>query len=586
MKLQLMTGVALAAALFSAQAHAQDPSAAPAYGSMQLSSGFAPDPVSVGLRAGGAIDAAQASDMCWGYITHQPSYNLDFQAGNAFDLYLSAVSDVDTVLVVHQPDGSWSCNDDGDGIGLNSGVMIENPQSGTYNIWVGTYGSGVGYEPAMLHISELAFSTDNVYSRAPNAALAPEHGSASLRAGFRPDPRTFPVQAGGDVDLSRNTASCWGHADQAPDLWVDYEANDENRLYLSMESESDTTLMVEGPNGQMFCSDDEVGLNPGIRIDEPESGRYAVWAARYSDGADVPATVYVSETGYLGTVDTPPVFDYSLPSNYGSTELTAGFAPDPYNVSLQAGGDVPASEAVDASCRGYATTAPDYDVTYTAGDFDLYISATADRDATLIVNAPDGSWWCDDDSAGDLNPGLVFDNPQSGRYDIWVGTYSEGPAADATLHISELGWGSEFMPSPQLDFSLESNFGSVELTGGFTPDPYVVDLVAGGDIAAEEGADQSCRGYVTEQPDFELSFEPGMLDLYISALSDSDTTLVINDPSGNWVCNDDGSEGLNPGIHFEQPQAGVYDIWVGTYWEGEGAPAQLAISELGFLQPE
>ena len=115
----------------------------------------------------------------------------------------------------------------------------------------------------MLHISELAFSTDNVYSRAPNAALAPEHGSASLRAGFRPDPRTFPVQAGGDVDLSRNTASCWGHADQAPDLWVDYEANDENRLYLSMESESDTTLMVEGPNGQMFCSDDEVGLNPG-----------------------------------------------------------------------------------------------------------------------------------------------------------------------------------------------------------------------------------------------------------------------------------------------------------------------------------
>ena len=95
-----------------------------------------------------------------------------------------------------------------------------------------------------------------------------------------------------------------------------------------------------------------------------------------------------------------------------------------------------------------------------------------------------------------------------------------------------------------------------------------------------------CRGYVTAQPDFELTFEPGMLDLYISALSDSDTTLVINDPSGNWVCNDDGSEGLNPGIHFEDPQAGVYDIWVGTYWEGEGAPAQLAISELGFLQSQ
>ena len=524
--------------------------------------------------------------MCWGYITHQPSYNLDFQAGNAFDLYLSAVSDVDTVLVVNLPDGSWACNDDGDGIGLNAGVMIENPQSGEYNIWVGTYGSGVGYEPAMLHISELGFSTENVYSRSPDAAMAPEFGATSLRAGFSPDPRTFQVQAGGDVDLSRNTASCWGHADQAPDLWVDYQADGEHRLYLSMESESDTTLMIETPGGDLLCSDDEIGLNPGVRIDEPESGRYAIWSARYSSGADAAATVYVSELGYLGTVDTPPVLDYSLPSNYGSTTLSAGFAPDPYNVDVQAGGSVPVYEAIDGSCRGFASTAPDYDVTYEAGSFDLYISATAERDATLIVNAPDGSWWCDDDSAGDLNPGLVFDNPQSGRYDIWVGTYSEGPLADATLHISELGWGSEFLPSPQLDYSLESNFGGVELTGGFSPDPYVVELVAGGDIAAEEGADQMCRGYVTAQPDFELTFEPGMLDLYISALSDSDTTLVINDPSGNWVCNDDGSEGLNPGIHFEDPQAGVYDIWVGTYWEGEGAPAQLAISELGFLQSQ
>ena len=223
------------------------------------------------------------------------------------------------------------------------------------------------------------------------------------------------------------------------------------------------------------------------------------------------------------------------------------------------------------------------DVTYTAGDFDLYISATADRDATLIVNAPDGSWWCDDDSAGDLNPGLVFDNPQSGRYDIWVGTYSEGPAADATLHISELGWGSEFMPSPQLDFSLESNFGGVELTGGFTPDPYVVDLVAGGDIRRRRGRRSKlprlCHGPAG------LRTELRSRACWISTSrpwSDSDTTLVINDPSGNWVCNDDGAEGLNPGIHFEEPQAGVYDIWVGTYWEGEGAPAQLAISELGF----
>ena len=152
------------------------------------------------------------------------------------------------------------------------------------------------------------------------------------------------------------------------------------------------------------------------------------------------------------------------------------------------------------------------------------------------------------------------------------------------LHISELGFGSEFINTATLDYTLASNYDSISLTGGFTPDPYVIDLVAGGDLEAESAADQSCRGYVTQAPDVELIFEPGDLDLYISALSDSDTTLVINDPSGNWVCNDDGSSGVNPGIHFENPQAGAYHIWVGTYWDGDGAPARLAISELGFLE--
>ncbi|MEA1940654.1 MAG: hypothetical protein U9P68_00250 [Pseudomonadota bacterium] len=581
---RLIAGAALAASIGTA-AQAQDPGAAPAYGSTRLSAGFAPDPTSVGVRAGGAIYAGNVDGACSGYITHQPSYNLDYQAGS-FDLYLSAASDADATLIVHAPDGSWHCNDDGEGIGLNPGIRIGDPQSGTYNIWVGTFGSGSGYEPAMLHISELAFSTDNVYSRAPNANLAPESGSLDLNAGFADDPRTVRVTAGGEVEASRGTSPmCRGQVMEAPDLWVNYAAGDTFDLYVSMESDSDTTLLVQSPDGLWHCDDDTAGdLNPGLRIEDPVPGRYAVWAGRFSGGAQVPATVYVSELGFLGGVDEPAELDYSLPSNYGSAELTAGFAPDPYNVELMAGGDVDVNEALGRNCRGFATTAPDFDITYTPGDFDLYISATSGGDATLAVNAPDGSWWCDDDSAGSLNPGIRFDNPMEGRYDIWVGTYSEGAPEPATLHVSELGFGGEFIGGSGLDFTLDSNFGGVALEGGFTPDPYMVDLLAGGPLEAQEAADPSCRGYVTEAPDFELQFEPGALDLFISALSEADTTLVINDPAGNWVCNDDGAGGLNPGIRFETPRAGTYDIWVGTYWSGEGQPAQLAISELGFQE--
>jgi hypothetical protein len=91
-------------------------------------------------------------------------------------------------------------------------------------------------------------------------------------------------------------------------------------------------------------------------------------------------------------------------------------------------------------CRGYADAAPDYQLTFEAGNvFDLYIYAQSEGDATLIVNGPDGAWACNDDQDG-LNPGLVFENPTSGVYDIWVGTYWEGGDTDARLFISELGF--------------------------------------------------------------------------------------------------------------------------------------------------
>ena len=60
--------------------------------------------------------------------------------------------------------------------------------------------------------------------------------------------------------------------------------------------------------------------------------------------------------------------------------------------------------------------------------------------------------------------------------------------------------------------------------------------------------------------------------------------MIVNDPSGNWHCNDDfdSAGGTNPGVVFSQPVAGIYDIWVGTYSEGEAfESANLHITELG-----
>jgi serine protease Do len=59
-----------------------------------------------------------------------------------------------------------------------------------------------------------------------------------------------------------------------------------------------------------------------------------------------------------------------------------------------------------------------------------------------------------------------------------------------------------------------------------------------------------------------------------------DTTLIVNDPTGAWHCNDDASGNtLNPLVVLTQPRAGQYDIWVGSYSMGEGITGTLYISE-------
>ena len=128
---------------------------------------------------------------------------------------------------------------------------------------------------------------------------------------------------------------------------------------------------------------------------------------------------------------------WQIAPNYGSVSLRAGFTPDPYNINLTAGGNIDVSYSVSSDCRGYVTNAPDVELYYSAGSLPLIISTNSSSDTTLVVNGPDGSWYCDDDGGEGLNASLRWNRPMSGAYHIWVGTYGSNPAA-ATLSISEL----------------------------------------------------------------------------------------------------------------------------------------------------
>lgn len=131
------------------------------------------------------------------------------------------------------------------------------------------------------------------------------------------------------------------------------------------------------------------------------------------------------------------------------------------------------------------------------------------------------------------------------------------------------------------DWTATPNAGEAGLAAGFMPDPHMVNVIAGGteDLAACFGS--GFVGYVSVAPDFDLYWSGNSARLTIAVESSVDTVLLINDPSGNWVFNDD-YRGLDAGIVINNPAEGLYDIWVCTYSAGSAAPARLLITEFDY----
>lgn len=122
-------------------------------------------------------------------------------------------------------------------------------------------------------------------------------------------------------------------------------------------------------------------------------------------------------------------------------------------------------------------------------------------------------------------------------------------------------------------------YSTLSLRAGFEPDPREVPVEAGGTREAL-AIRPDCAGWIDfSQPDVDLNYEAGQFPLVISAISNVDTTIVINDPAGNWHCNDD-LIGLDPGVVFTQPLRGNYNIWVGTLDRGAPQRATVRISEV------
>jgi hypothetical protein len=145
---------------------------------------------------------------------------------------------------------------------------------------------------------------------------------------------------------------------------------------------------------------------------------------------------------------------------------------------------------------------------------------------------------------------------------------------------------SEVPTAAALDFDQTPTYGEVSLVSGFTPDPLMQRVTAGG-VVDVSYLGNGCDGFAASAPDFRVHYTAGgsaLLRFYFVADTNADPTLIINDASGNWFCSDDTFDTLNPGIDYSEPVSGEYDVWVGSI-SGEFFPGTLYVTELDSNHP-
>lgn len=453
----------------------------------------------------------------------------------------------------------------------------------------------------------------------------PSFGMSILPDAFAPDPLVVTLTSGGIVDVGGTMAGTCagdpqGYAASAPDYRVKYAGEAAGLLRFLVAAEGDTTLVIQSPNRGWFCDDDGAGnQNPMITFQQPLAGWYNVWVGSYLLGQAVVGELFVTrqdippdqlaqqgggiepQTPQLPVVGLEP----GAVPGYGIVDLSAGFLPDPFTQQVSSGGSTDVRTALAAVCEGQAAgwvaTAPDFRVAYAAGGASrLRFFFAGDGDATLVVSGPDGRWTCSDDYGGGQDPLIEFSPPAGGVYNVWVGSYNQGETVNGALYVTELdqtpfdyaGGAAAVADTPAAPAVIsgfevaapEANYGTVTLQAGFLPDPYQVRLTSGGAVGVAASLGTVCegdaQGYAASTPDYRVIYTAGSgIPLRFVFSGDGDATLMVHGPDNRWTCSDDFAGGQDPVITLSAPVSGQYDVWVGSYYQGDFVNGVLVVTE-------
>lgn len=299
-----------------------------------------------------------------------------------------------------------------------------------------------------------------LFAQEADPAADPTYAEINLSARFELDPYIVRVIGESEVDASTVSSECAGFIPAVPSVVINW-TGDIEVLRLYTYTNDDPVMVVVTPGGDVLCNDDmnPVVLDAAVEIDNPMEGRYAVHVGSYAAGTESHGFLAVTELDYnIATTDLSPLLIrreidpvLSAPSSpasalnraprgiFGDDELEAGFGT--VEVVASAGGDVPTFnfDLGSIQCTGFIGLVPTYTFSLTEDVDSLRVLFNGEEDTTLIVEEPDGTFRCNDDTDGEanINPTVDVERASAGDYRVYVGSYDQRVGIRGTLIVAE-----------------------------------------------------------------------------------------------------------------------------------------------------
>ena len=561
------------------------------------------------VTAGGTNDLNACPQPGRGWVATRPDFDLSFTDNSAGrDLEFRVDATCDSVLLVNDASGQWHFDDDS-GDGLNSRIRLPNTSAGTYDIWVGTYGSTacaatITFETVAGPIPQtpgIVPVPPTPVPPPPQVAACPDPGQNGQILRFNARALSPAQRVGTTAGGLINLADCQsvpghGRVRQRPDYTLDFTNNRINHdLDIRTEGSCDPVLLIHDPFGNWHFNDDRGGLNAGLRLPGAQPGQYDIWVGTFGS-ASCASTLVLETLDPDGTVvpppppPPPPTAACPDPGRNGRMlRYDAQGLWTPQRFGVVAGGPVNLGACQAAPGHGWVAAGPDFTLALTGNrqNRDLEFRVEGSCDPVLLIHDASGGWHFNDDDNG-LNSRLRLERAQPGQYDIWVGTFGS-QTCQATLVVESLG--NQVTPPPppppppvvcpmltQSGQPLSFRARDLRVAQSF-------GMTAGG--AVDLGACQSVpgHGHISQRPSFTLSLSdvPRNDALEFRVEGRCDPVVLVHDPAGGWHFNDDDA-GLNSRLRLSDVSPGRYDIWVGTFGS-QACQASLIVQSFGTTPP-